>query len=155
MGLVKDEAGIKSVNYLSELFEARLDGKKTKSSIASPRVFVAQLEDGVSGSVLRKITQHIPKPVVVKTIGVDVTNFSKLYRKKHLSGKQTEDLNDLTALWSELITFFDNDETLVNEWINEPIPVLDGACPRDLLPSQYGRDEIREMLDAMKFGDFA
>jgi hypothetical protein len=53
----------------------------------STKAFLELLELGVDGAVLSKVTRHIPKPIVVKTVGSDPTNFSTLIIKKHLSGK--------------------------------------------------------------------
>lgn len=87
--------------------------------------------------------------------GSDPTNFSKLIRKKHLSGKQTEELNDLTTLWQELREFFAWNEESLKDWINSPVPALEGAQPSALMASAFGRVKVRECLEVMKYGDFA
>lgn len=140
---------------LAELFISRVKDKHTPSRAVSPVTFVNLLNAGVSGDVLRPVIKHIPKTVVVSTVGSDKTNFSKLTRRKRLTGRQTEDLNDLTKLWAELRRFFGWDETMLNQWIAQPLPILDGASATEIMSSQEGRDIIREHVDAMRYGDFA
>jgi hypothetical protein len=145
----------KSDQVLSRVFISRIESKVPQCRPGSPVQFVALLSQGVSGTVLRPVTRHIPKGVVVSTVGTDPSNFSKLIQRKRLSGRQTEDLNDLTKLWAELREFFDWDEAMVKAWIEEPLASLDGTSPSAIMSSPEGRDIIREQLDVMRYGDFA
>lgn len=142
-------------NILAEVFVSRVQGNSPKMLSVSPRVMVTLLNQGVRGDVLRHVVAHIPKALVVRAAGTDVSNFSKLYRRQRLSGLVTEELNDLTKLWADLREFFDWDEELVKEWISQQLPALDGATPSELMSSQAGREIIKQQLDAMRFGDFA
>lgn len=140
---------------LLEIFVARVEAGGVIEVIDRPSEFVSLLQAGVSGEVLRPVTKHIPKRTVANAVGADVSNFSKLYRRKALSGYQTESLNDLTELWAELREVFMDDEEMIKEWIEQPLPILDGAKPNDLIGSQYGRDVLRDRLDEMRSGEFA
>ena len=140
---------------LSDLFSSRMENNMVEVAPVSPKTFVNLLNMGVSGTVLRTVTQHIPKSVVIDTVGTDPTNFSKLIRKKRLNPKQTEGLDDLTSLWLELRGFFDWDEESVKNWINSPLPALEGLKASELMGSQYGRKQVRRVLESMKYGDFA
>ncbi len=142
-------------NVLAEVFASRMQGNTPQSPALSPRVWVSLLNQGVRGDVLRHVVQHIPKAVVVSAVGTDSTNFSKLMRRQRLTGRLTEELNDLTKLWAELREFFDWDEALVKEWIDQKLPALDGATPSELMSSQAGREIVKQQLDAMRYGDFA
>ena len=145
----------KSEQVLSRLFISRVESKTPQCRAGSPVHFVTMLSQGVSGDVLRPMTKHIPKGVVISTVGTDPSNFSKLTQRKRLTARQTEDLNDLTKLWMELREFFDWDESMVKAWIDEPLPALDGTPPSAIMSSAEGRDIIREQLDVMRYGDFA
>jgi uncharacterized protein (DUF2384 family) len=140
---------------LSELFISRVEDKRAHKVHIGTKVFLELLERGVDGAVLTAVSRHIPKPIVVKTVGSDQTNLSKLIRKKHLSGKQTEELNDLTNLWQELREFFAWDEASVKDWISCPVPALEGTQPSVLIASAFGRAKVRECLEVMKYGDLA
>jgi putative toxin-antitoxin system antitoxin component (TIGR02293 family) len=149
------EKEVELSQLLSELFSSRIEGNVVEYEPPSPKHFISLLEMGVSGSFLRTATQHIPKSVVIDTVGTDATNFSKLTRKKHLNPKQTEGLDDLTGLWRELREFFDWEEASVTGWISRPLPALEGLKPSELMGSQYGRKQVRKILESMKYGDFA
>ena len=150
-----NEEFVQNDMVLSQLFTSRVEGRALHPQPTSPKIFIGLIEYGVSGAILRTVTQHIPKPIVVDVVGSDPTNFSKLLRKKRLSPKQTEGLDDLTALWRELREFFAWDEESVKDWISRPLPVLEGLTASELMRSQYGRKTVREVLEAMKYGDFA
>jgi len=142
-------------DVVADVFVSRVQGKASQKESVSPRVWVGLLSNGVPGGVLRHVVQHIPKDVVTRTIGTDNTNLAKFYRRQRLTGKVTEELNDLTKLWAELREFFGWDEELLKEWIEQKLPVLDGATPSELMSSSAGRVIIRQQLDAMRYGDFA
>lgn len=57
-------------------------------------------------------------------------------------------------LEEELTVFFNNDIDLMNEWLDAPIPRLDGQCPRTLLLEEK-RSELFTVLQEMKFGEIA
>lgn len=55
----------------------------------------------------------------------------------------------------ELNVFFNNNKGLLNEWLDTPIPRLDGQCPRTLLLTEEKRRELLTVLQEMKFGEIA
>ncbi|MAA94908.1 MAG: hypothetical protein CML22_06975 [Rheinheimera sp.] len=140
---------------LADIFISRVESRSPQTNPVSPKMFISMLDQGVSGEVLRPVIKHIPKGVVVRAVGSDNTNFSKLLRRKRLTGRHTEDLNDLTKLWAELREFFNWDEELVKEWISQKLPAFEGATPSEFMASHEGREIIREHLEAMRYGDFA
>jgi len=141
---------------LTDLFTQRIRGEQHFDVEAIDNILLVKaLSGGVQGAVLRKLTQFMPKDVVMGAVGTDLTNFSKLVKRKRLTSMQTEELNDLTLLWKELNTFFDNDDEMVSEWINARLPAFEGETPKSLMKSQYGRRVVRDVLDTMRYGDFA
>ncbi len=142
---------------LSDLFLSRLTGsRQVRANVTqSTAQMISLLSQGVEGAVLREMSHHIPKIVLSSTVGTDASNLSKLYRRKRLSQKQTEELNDLTALWDELRTFFDGDTDLMDEWMTTPLPILEGQKVEDLMSSAYGRKRIREVIGEMAYGEMA
>jgi uncharacterized protein (DUF2384 family) len=112
------------------------------------------LTPGISGSTLKFVTQHIPRDIVIRTVGSDSTNIAKLFRKKHLSKSISDDVNDLTRLWQELNTFFEGDQEMLSEWICTNLPALEGEKPETLMDSFVGRNAIKKCLNKMRYGDF-
>tara|TARA_R110002126_G_scaffold75469_18_gene188380 strand:- start:106 stop:315 length:210 start_codon:yes stop_codon:yes gene_type:complete len=58
-------------------------------------------------------------------------------------------------LEDELKVIFNNDSAQINEWLDMPIPRLDGRCPRSLLATEKKRKELFQVLQEMRFGDIA
>ncbi|MFV0277651.1 MAG: MbcA/ParS/Xre antitoxin family protein [Parahaliea sp.] len=83
-----------------------------------------------------------------------MSNFAKLYQRM-LSRPQTDEINDLTLLWLEFRDFFEDDRALIDEWLSASVPALSGARPRDLVSTFAGRQAVRAVLDAMRYGDFS
>jgi uncharacterized protein (DUF2384 family) len=145
-----------STEKLDSLFVDRVVNElvANDASYIATTDFINMMERGANGSVLKEIVAFIPKKIVAKAVGSDVTNISKLYRRR-LSKKQTDEINDLSLLWHELKEFFDDDLAFIEQWINHPVPALEGNKPADLMDSFFGRARIRECIEVMKYGDFA
>lgn len=58
-------------------------------------------------------------------------------------------------LEQELNAIFGNDTAKINEWLDTPIPRLDGQSPRSMLASDDKCAELFQVLQEMKFGDMA
>ncbi len=109
---------------------------------------------GMDGAYLQRLSERIPRQLLADTLGTETSNFSKFYRRT-LSKVQTDEINDLTLIWSELCCFFEDDAELLSEWLNTPIPALSGAEPMELLTTIVGRQSLRQTLLAMRYGEFA
>jgi uncharacterized protein (DUF2384 family) len=133
-------------------FESKRGNRRDINIAMSDLVFMMQ--KGASGSILRPICNNVPKAIVIKAVGSDNTNFSKLFRRK-LSKQQTDNVYDLSTLWIELNDFFDNDSGMINEWLHTNIPALEGNKPEQLMDTSFGRQQVKLCLEAMKYGDFA
>ncbi|WP_166635904.1 antitoxin Xre/MbcA/ParS toxin-binding domain-containing protein [Idiomarina aquatica] len=57
-------------------------------------------------------------------------------------------------LWFELKRFFEDDLQLLIEWLETPIPVLDGEAPVTFINTFIGRNKIREIALEMQYGEF-
>jgi uncharacterized protein (DUF2384 family) len=61
----------------------------------------------------------------------------------------------VAELKQKLLDFFGHDREMLNDWMNTPLPILEGACPSSLVESDEGRARINKMLGNMKFGETA
>ena len=48
-----------------------------------------------------------------------------------------------------------DDEELLDEWLERPIPVLGNIKPIDLVITNVGREALNECLDALRYGETA
>jgi putative toxin-antitoxin system antitoxin component (TIGR02293 family) len=145
-----------SVEQLDEFLILRFQSKDSDHVERSIAIsdFVQMMQIGASGSILRRICSSVPKAIVIKTVGSDNTNFSKLFRRK-LSKQQTDNVYNLSSLWMALNDFFDNDSDMISDWLHTNIPALEGNKPEQLIDTSFGRQQVKLCLEAMKYGDFA
>jgi uncharacterized protein (DUF2384 family) len=109
--------------------------------------------DGVPGDILHSVATHIPKQLLAGAIGTSLSNLGRL-SKKNLNRYQSDALIDLSSLWYELRQFFNFNDSSVREWIDTPLPALDGVAPGHLMTTIAGRNELRKLLNTMRSGDF-
>ncbi|WP_430457909.1 hypothetical protein [Rheinheimera sp.] len=57
-------------------------------------------------------------------------------------------------LHHELNLVFDHNLNRINEWLDTPIPRLNGECPRSWLEADFKQEELFQVLQEMKSGDF-
>ncbi len=145
----------KTNQAFSSLLLSRVSGsRKRKMPTMGLGQTVSMIREGIHGSVVKEMAEYMPKNILVSVLGTDPSNLSKLYNKR-LTRNQTNDINELSILWSELNEFFENDAQLINAWISLPMPALEGKAPAEIMDSGYGRQKIKECLALMMYGDFA
>tara|TARA_R110002167_G_scaffold298619_8_gene502935 strand:+ start:1002 stop:1448 length:447 start_codon:yes stop_codon:yes gene_type:complete len=143
-----------TVKPLDNLLVSRFKGASEPELHIAMSDLVFMMNEGASGAILKSICKNVPKSIIIRAVGSDNTNFSKLFKRK-LSKQQTDDVYDLSTLWVEISRFFGNDSDMIAEWLNTPIPALENNRPEDLLDTSFGRQHVKLCLEAMKFGDFA
>ncbi len=67
---------------------------------------------------------------------------------------QIDDSHDLNKLWLDLRLFFGSSDTILQEWIATPLPILGGQEPRSMMQTGDGRNQIRNCIQKMRDGDF-
>jgi hypothetical protein len=67
---------------------------------------------------------------------------------------QIDDPHDLNTLWLDLRLFFGSSDTMLQEWIATPLPILGGQEPRSIMQTGDGRNQIRNCIQKMRDGDF-
>lgn len=139
---------------LDDIVLSRL-GAEQDAVVTAPLLEATLDEPRLVGNTLRVVVKTIPRELVAKTINVNSTNLSKLYKRKYLSRPQSEDISDLTAIWAEMRCVFMYDDELLDEWLNTSIPSLNGRSPIELVQSLSGRKVLREQLNRLCHGDFS
>jgi uncharacterized protein (DUF2384 family) len=129
-------------------------GGKTQTVEPAPIVLSQLMLNRMEGVYLRRLSERIPRQVLAMTMGVQTSNFAKLYNRR-LTKTQTGELYDLAVFWATLQRFFGGDAELIDEWLDSPVPALGGARPKELVVTNTGRATLRQCLDAMAHGDMA
>ena len=58
-------------------------------------------------------------------------------------------------LKQELLNFFENDNALLEEWLDLRLPILGGELPRNMFDTLERRQRLFTIIQVMKNGDFA
>ncbi|TPV55762.1 DUF2384 domain-containing protein [Aestuariibacter sp. GS-14] len=61
----------------------------------------------------------------------------------------------IEKLQQELRMFFCNDDTTINEWLDLPLPVLNGERPRNMFDTAERRQQLFQIVEEMKYGEMA
>lgn len=147
-GKVKPEAPPKDAD---DMVKRLISGANPKDF--SPLTQAVLLRHPLSGSTLKLVAERVSRGLVAAAIGISASNLSKLY-KRELSQTQSEEVVSLTTLWAELKEFFGGDMEMLNSWLDEPVPALEGT-PRSLMSTFAGRRAIETYLDRVRYGDYS
>jgi len=148
---------IKEKSSLDEIIIERISQLSENVQELSPLSLSDQaklLNKGISGGTLKRVTSVIPRAIVIRTVGTDTTNLSKLYNKEHLTTWQSDGINCLSLIWLEVSMFFDYDLDDMNEWLATPLAALEGGTPESLMGTETGRKALNECLNRMRNGNF-
>lgn len=140
---------------LNELFISRVESTKIEEPNYSNLDLSLAFEKRIPGSILRKLVKSIPRPLLMASLDSATEDYSKLVSRKFLTVNQTDSLNELTKVWAELRQLFCWEQEVLEEWIEQELPVLEGAKVRQLIVTNSGRIVIRELIDEMRSGEFA
>lgn len=104
------------------------------------RRVTAALKVGFNANIVYELRHYIPMEVLGGALNLTKRTLSeKTNAHVMLSSRQSDMLLHLVRTWSMLLSFFDNDRELLLAWLDNEVSDIDGAKPRLLLGSTYGR----------------
>jgi len=113
------------------------------------------LKEGMSGELIKILSNIIPKEMVAKILNISMTNLSHQYKRKSLDKAQTESVVGFLKIWSELMSLFKNQNETVIKWLNKEKGPLCGNTPMSLMDTASGREAVLDMIYRIKTGDFS
>tara|TARA_B100000446_G_C10524820_1_gene331628 strand:- start:281 stop:688 length:408 start_codon:yes stop_codon:yes gene_type:complete len=120
----------------------------------TPLELIAMIDNGMSGKCLNKLQARVPVDLLSQLLDCSENDLSSLFSKR-LNKLQTGNAYDFSLLWYELREFFNDDHSLMREWIFTPNPAFSGEYPRNLMATIEGRKLIRKCIGLMQSGDFS
>ncbi|SOB77201.1 Protein of unknown function [Marinobacter sp. LV10R510-11A] len=143
------------IGSIDDLLRFRVGNAKARPV---SRIVTAELisRAPASGGALHAIAKAIPRDVVAGSLDINPTNLSKLYRRKALSRTQTEELDNLTQVWTDALQgLFEGDKELMARWLDSPVPALNLNTPRQLMSSLSGRRVLEGFIQDIQYGDYS
>lgn len=121
----------------------------------SSLVIAMLLRNGMSGRLVKILSNVIPKEMVAKILGISMTNLSQQYKRKSLDKSQTEAVVGFLKVWSQLMSLFKNNNDVVVDWLSKKKGPLCDIAPIDLLDTASGREAVLDMIYRIRTGDFS
>lgn len=113
------------------------------------------LKEGISGKLVKILSNVIPKEMVATILNISMTNLSHQYRRKALDKSQTESIVAFLNIWNELMSLFQGRNDVVIEWLsNEKSPLCDNK-PINLMDTASGREAVKDLIYRIKTGDLS
>lgn len=117
--------------------------------------FISYAHDGIEGQIIRNAINTLDnRDVMVKVLGTDATNISRIFRRKHITQSLSEQVLDTLRVYREALRIFGNMDQ-VTAWMHTPVAALKGNKPDMLLDTFEGRQWVKEVLSHIEFGEFS
>lgn len=117
--------------------------------------FINAAREGIPGGVVKRIVKAFDnRDLVVRVLDVSSANLSRIYRVKHMTRLNSEEVLDLLRVYRQAIEVFGDKEVAV-DWTKTPIPSLSGERPEDLFDTFEGRKWVSEVLKKIEYGEFS
>jgi|GEM_PF-2986260 len=138
-------AGVRAPDFLANF--AGLETNRGNQLVVTDVLQTTRDASGVNANVLHELRHYIPIEVLSSALNLTKRTLSqKANAHVMLSSRQSDMLLHLVRIWTILLSFFDNDRELLLAWLDNEVSDLDGAKPRLLLGSTYGRKVLLESV---------
>lgn len=129
-----------------------LAGIETMNSWA----FIDSIREGLDGRAAKELADDagFSRTTSARILRTDETNVSRIFRRKTLSSDQSEALLDAIKVVAFAIRVF-GEKDIALEWLDTPVPALNGNKPYDLIDTFEGRAMIKNILTFIEYGEFS
>lgn len=146
----------KHADIITDIALAHATAQRAGHMYFPPAVIVQALAQGIKAKSVLLLAQYIPLSLLCETLDLSESALRRRIKlDKRLNVTETDNILQLSKVWSALVNFFNHDKRSLEHWLQTELPALDGAKPAELLSTNFGRKVIIETLEAMKYGDFA
>ena len=123
--------------------------------LSSHREFINAVREGIPGTLVKSVIESSGmRDIFVGVLNVSSSNLSRLYMRKHLDRGSSENVLDTVRLLNQAGLVWES-EKLVKEWLNSPVPALNGDRPIDLIDTSEGRRWVSKILTKIEHGEFS
>lgn len=118
--------------------------------------FIDSIREGLDGRAAKELADDagLTRGITARILRTDETNVSRIFRRKALSSEQSEALLDAIKVIAFGIRVF-GDKEIALEWLDTPVPALNGNKPYDLIDTFEGRAMIKNILTYIEYGEFS
>lgn len=117
--------------------------------------YIRQVRAGIPGRIVRQAVELLgSRDLLVRLLHTSSANLSRYYRKKTLTPGDSEEVLDALRVFFEAVRLW-GDLDRAREWLNSPLPALDGDRPVDLFDTFEGRRWVSQVLRKIEHGEFS
>lgn len=121
----------------------------------NPARFIATLQQGVSGKVLRRaLDQFDEQSLFERAMSTDTSGLKEYCSDTSLDCQSSEILLDTIRVLDRICQVWESDE-LAKQWLHSSLPVLGGAKPIDLFDTYEGRRWVKNLVEKIEVGEFS
>lgn len=113
-------------------------------------------EQGLSKTSVNRLIKNskLPTKYILRYLGISAQALGKKSDTARFSIPVSDRVLDIAQLYVHGINALDTLNNF-NQWLNEPLPVLEGRRPIELIQSHYGLKIVDEILLRIEHGIFA
>lgn len=132
------------------------DATDKPESQMTPLEKVGIVRDGISKKDLESLKEKTALDYDKLAIALAVTRATLINKKgtEKFNAPLSERILDLASLYSYGYEVFE-DEARFNQWMFRPNKALGGQAPYDLMDSQFGREEVRDIIGRIEYGVYS
>ena len=125
------------------------------AAFTSQATFIRTVRAGISGDVVKSVIKTFNnRDLIARVLDISAPNLSRIYRVKHMSRTDSEELLDMIRIYKQAMEVFGSKEKAV-EWIKTPLSTLSGESPENLFDTFEGRHWVSQVLRKIQYGEFS
>ncbi|MGV3639474.1 MAG: type II toxin-antitoxin system Xre/ParS family antitoxin [Adhaeribacter sp.] len=142
---------------LDSIVEVMGGSKIIGRDIHNTHDFILASREGISVGVIRILQKRIglTNTRMSSILAISESTLQRLLREKRRLGKsESEAAYEVSKVIAKGIEVFDSEEDF-NEWLNTRNTALGEERPMDWLDSSIGREQVLDLLEAIKYGHYS
>jgi len=125
-----------------------------ENQLDDPVAYIQSVRAGLPGELVKRAVKMMGnRELFVRILGTTSSNLSRFYRLKKMSSAASEEMLDTIRLFKQAVELFGDIES-AKQWLNTPVPVLQGEKPIALLDTYEGRRWVSQVLRKIEYGEF-
>jgi putative toxin-antitoxin system antitoxin component (TIGR02293 family) len=116
-----------------------------------------KVERGLAFSALLKILRlmALPMQVLADLLFIPPRTLQRRKASGRLEPDESDRLLRLSRVYGRAIELFEGNNRATLQWLQSPLPVLDGASPLSMTKTEPGAHEVERLINRLEYGVFS
>lgn len=154
--VILNEPALVYTEHLRIAFSFLKDTQSDSASDLTPFEKMHVVREGVSKKDLEilKLKANMDYTSMAKVLSVTRATLINKKGSERFNASLSERIVSLADLYSFGFEVFE-DETLFNQWMQNPNRALGGEIPLDVIDNQFGREEVKNVIGRISYGVYS